>query len=275
MLTAMVSEPGPPIADPLLRPDAGPRDPAGRPLWAPLGNSIRTLVAFAVLLLLGIGVWWLRRPADLTAELGGREWVITAVDGEPATNAAGTASTFVLDGTGEIRGVLACNVASGTWAYDRERSELAVDWTTQTDLICPGDWPRTYLATDGTVELDDGVLRVRGDAVVVDAIAPADRAPADSDQIAGSWVSGSHEIEIGPRGSFRIGACRGTWSRVDDASTVDVRFEELQRDDCELDERWRDEAPIRPVLHDGSLYLRRDRSRFPVDRDIVRLDPRP
>ena len=38
---------------------------------------------------------------------------------------------------------------------------------------------------------------------------------------------------------------------------------------------WLDETPVVPVIDDGVLYLRRDRTIFPLDREIVRLDPVP
>ena len=271
-----VPPPDDPISDPLLRPESAPRDAAGRPVRAPLGNSIRTLLVFVLLVVVGVAVWWWRRPDDLTTRLGGREWVITEVDGEPATNGHGFASTFVLDGTGEIRGVLACNVASGSWTYRSRSDRLDISWETQTTLGCAAGWPQTYLPASGEVGLSGGALSVDGDTTRFRAISLADLQPAGADDIAGTWVSGGSEIEIGLRGLFRIDECRGTWSDdLDDAEapTITVEFDHVVPDSCQLDPRWRDETPIVPVLHDGVLYLRRDRPLFPLDRDIVRLDP--
>lgn len=269
----MGSQPDRQISDPLLRPDGVQRDARGAPVRAPLGNSIRTLLAFALLLLIGVAVWWIRRPDDLSMQLGGREWVITDVDGEPATNRIGTVSTFVLDGTGEIRATLDCNVASGDWRYETQSGRLKIDWETQTMLPCPEDWPETYLPDGGEVSVDGGVLRIESDAVVVRAVSLADRDPAAVDEVAGEWVSGARSVEIGRRGLFQIDACRGSWSLTEDESAMDVAFDELQPDACSLDPEWRDDTLIVPVADQDSVYLWRDRSIYPLDRAIVRLDP--
>lgn len=253
-----------PISDPLLRPD-------GAPVRAPLGNSIRTLLVFALLLVIGVAVWWIRRPADLSAQLGGREWVITEVDGEPATNQTGAVSTFVLDGTGEIRATLDCNIATGAWSYDTRTERLAIEWETQTTLTCPEDWPTTYLPDGGSVSLDGATLRIDSDAVEVRAIALADRDTASFDDVAGTWTSGEHSIEIGRRGLFQVDGCRGEWSPTDDESAMIVRFDDLHHEACSLAPAWMDDTPVVPVVYDDSVFLRRDRPIFPLDRDIVRL----
>ena len=274
-----------PISDPLLRHDRGERDALGRPVRAPFGNSIRTFAVLVVLVIVGVAIWWVRRPDDLVTNLGGREWTITDVDGEPATNDAGTASTFVLDGNGEIRGPVGCNVASGRWAYDERSSELTFDWQTQTQIRCDGGWPRTYLPDGGEVHLDGDVLRITTETGEVRAVALGDRSAAAVDRLAGSWQSGARQVDIGRRGLFQIDSCDGSWVAIDEEppvaepstepSAIDVRFEGLQRDECDLAPMWRDETPIVPVLVDGVLYLRRDRWVFPLDRSIVRLDPAP
>jgi len=240
---------------------------------APFGNSIRTLLAFALLLVVGVGIWWIRRPDDLSMQLGGREWTITEVDGEPATNRIGTASTFVLDGNGEIRATLECNVASGDWRYDEQSSRLVIDWQTQTTLPCPEDWPATYLPDGGDVSVDGGTLRIDSNAIDIRAVSLADREPAVVDEVAGEWVSGEHTIEIGRRGLFQIDACRGSWSLTDDESAMDVSFDDVQPDACTLDRGWRSETPIVPVADGESVYLRRDRTIYPLDRAVFRLDP--
>ncbi len=269
----MGSPPDRQISDPLLRTDGVQRDARGAPVRAPLGNSIRTLLVFALLVVIGVGVWWIRRPDDLSMQLGGREWVITDVDGEPATNRIGTVSTFVLDGTGEIRATLDCNVASGDWRYDTQSGRLVIEWQTQTVLPCPEDWPETYLPDGGSVSVDGGTLRIDSDAVDIRAISLADRDAAGVEDVAGEWSSGERSIEIGRRGLFQIDACRGSWSMTDDESAMDVNFDDVQPDACSLDQEWRDDTPIVPVADDGSVYLGRDRSIYPLDRAIVRLDP--
>lgn len=261
-----------PISDPLLRPEGALRDARGAPVRAPFGNSIRTFLIFALLLVIGAGIWWIRRPDDLSTQLGGREWAITEVDGEPATNRRGTVSTFVLDGTGEIRAALGCNVATGTWNYDTRDRRLAIDWLTQTMLACPDDWPGTYLPDGGDVSVDDATLRIDSDVVEVRAVALAHRDTAQFDDIAGTWSSGEQAVEIGRRGLFQVDACRGSWSPTDDESAMLITFDDVQPDACSLDPMWKDESPVVPVAVDGSVFLRRDRAIFPLDRDIVRLD---
>lgn len=274
-LAAMGPLPERPISDPLLRPERGPRDAQGRPVRAPLGNSIRTLLVFALLVVVGVAVWWLRRPDDSAANIGGREWTITDVNGEPATNTAGLVSTFVLDGTGEIRAPLDCNVATGRWAYDEQRSSLSIEWTTQTLMVCPSEWPQTYLPDSGQVSVDGAVMRIETDAGELRAVSLGDHEPADAESVAGGWMSGDQTIEIGRRGRFEVDECHGSWESIADELSMSVRFEELQRDDCELAPLWRDETPVVPVVDGGVVYLRRERSIFPLDRAIVRLDPSP
>jgi heat shock protein HslJ len=267
-----------PISDPLLRPEGAERDARGRPVRAPLGNSIRTFAVLVLLVAVGVSIWWIRRPDDLLASIGGREWTITDVDGVPATNGIGTASTFVLDGNGEIRAPAGCNVASGQWTYDEQSSELTLDWLTRTQIDCDDAWPRTFLPEGGEVELDGTVMRITTDTGEVRAVSLGDHATADIDRFAGTWQSGGRQIDIGRRGRFQIDSCDGSWAAVDEESSIDessieVRFEGLQRDECGLAPMWRDETPVVPVIDDGVLYLRRDRAVFPLDRAIVRLDP--
>lgn len=272
-LVEMGPTPERPISDPLLRPDRAQRDARGRPVRAPLGNSIRTFVVLVLLVGVGVAIWWIRRPDDLATSIGAREWTITHVDGEPATNDLGTASTFVLDGNGEIRGPIGCNVASGRWTYDERTSELELDWQTQTQINCDDEWPRTYLPDRGEVHLDGAVMRITTDTGEIRAVALADRAAADVDAFAGSWQMGDLPVEIGLRGLFEIEGCDGSWEDVVDEPSIRVSFEGLQRDECNLADVWRDEAPVVPVIDDGVLFLRRDRVAFPIDRSIVRLDP--
>ena len=261
-----------PISDPLLRPETGQRTALGVPVRAPLGNSIRTFLVFVLLVIVGAAVWWVRRPADLSMSIGGREWTITDVDGQPATNEAGLVSTFVLDGNGEIRAPLDCNVATGSWAYDEKQSELSIEWKTQTLMACPDDWPQTYLPDGGEVSVDGAVMRIATDAGEVRAVSLADHPPATVDEVAGSWTSGGQAIEIGPRGRFEVGDCDGAWEGVAEGEAMEVRFDELQRDDCVLAASWSDETPVIPVVDDDVMYLRRDRTIFPLDRAVVRLD---
>jgi len=267
-----------PITDPLLRPDGAPRDARGAPVRAPLGNSMWTLVLFVLLVGVGVGVWSLTRPDDLTVALGGREWVVIDVDGEPAINADGTTSTFVLDGGGEVRGSIGCNVATGAWEYQPDANRLLIDWTTQTDLVCPDDWPTTYLPDAGDVELTGGVLSLRSMDVEMRAIALGDHEPQPGEIAAGDWTSGGdtgHIVEIGRRGLLRIQECEGSWTPGDDEAGMVVNFDEvqIQREGCDLDRLWLEDDPFRVVEFEGSIYLHRDRAIFPLDRAIVRLDP--
>ena len=269
----MGSPPDRQISDPLLRPDGAQRDARGAPVRAPLGNSIRTLLAFALLLVIGVGIWWIRRPDDLSIQLGGREWTITDVDGVPATNRLGTASTFVLDGNGEIRATLDCNVASGAWSYEEQSSRLVIEWQTQTTLACPEDWPVTYLPESGDVSIDGGTLQIDSAAADIRAVSLTDREPAVVDEVAGEWVSGDTTVEIGRRGLFQIDACRGSWSLTEDESAMDVSFDDVQPDACSLDPEWNSETVVVPVADQDSVYLRRDRTIYPLDRAVFRLDP--
>lgn len=270
-----------PISDPLLQPEHGERDARGRPVRAPLGNSIRTFAVLVLLVAIGVAFWWIQRPDDLLTSIGGREWTITHVDGEPATNDIGTVSTFVLDGNGEIRGPVRCNVASGRWTYDERAAELTLDWQTQTQIDCDEGWTRTYLPDGGEVDVDGTVMEITTDTGRVRAVALGERDAASVDDFAGTWRSGDRQIDIGPRGLFQIEGCDGSWSPVEepnpdrstDVPSIEVEFDGLQRDDCDLAPMWRDETPIVPVVDDGVLYLRRDRTIFPLDRAIVRLDP--
>jgi hypothetical protein len=274
-LQTMGVPPHGPIADPLLQPEHGPRDAKGAPIRAPLGNSIRTLLVFALLVAVGVIVWWIRRPDDLSERLGGREWAITEVDGEPATNRVGLVSTFVLDGTGEIRAVRDCNVESGRWEFDRRSSHLGIEWTTQTDLDCGADWPQTYTPGAGHVTFDGMTLRIEADRVDVRAIALGDHEPASPTDFAGTWISGESSVEIGQRGLFDVAGCRGSWSAEEEGDGIIVSFRDVQADDCELAPVWADEQTLVPVIHDHSLYLWRNRTVFPLDHKIVRLDPVP
>ncbi len=262
-----------PISDPLLRPDSGPRDASGAPVRAPLGNSIRTFLVFGVLIALGVGVWWLRRPEQLATSIGGREWVIVDVDGEAATNAAGVASTFVLDGNGEIRAPVGCNVATGSWAYDPGRSQLEISWETQTQALCPSDWPQTHTPDRGVIAVDDAVMQIETDTGGLRAAALADREPMALDEVAGSYVSGDHIVEIGRRGRFDVDGCSGSWTRAADEIGMLVEFDALQRDDCSLATVWRDASVFVPVDVGDVVFLWRAIPVFPLDRSIVRLDP--
>lgn len=272
------------MSDPLLRSEMGPRDLRSQPPRAPLGNSIKTLVAFVVLLAIGLGIWFWRRPADLTTSLGARTWIITAIDGEPVTTPVHTAPTFTLDGVGEIRGMSNCNTATGNWAYVPASGRLEFDWTSQTLVGCDPEWTETYLPESGEVSLGGGVLQIDGDAVDVVAISPADHPTATADDLAGSWTFGEQPVQIGSRGLFELGDCSGSWELTDEVADalergepadprIVVVFDELEQEDCDLPTVWRDDTPFAPVVHDGVLYLRRDRQIFPVDRDVVRLDP--
>lgn len=285
MLGAMAASPDQPIDDPLLQPERAPRDPLGTPVRAPLGNSVKTLAWLIVLVAIGVGVWWLRRPADVSDQIGAREWVITTADGRAAVNARGTVSTFVLEGSGEVRAPIECNTATGDWSYDGRSSRLVLEWTEQTTAICDGEQPTTYQPLDGEVDVGDGTLTLESTDGVIEAISLRDLTAASAVDVAGTWSTGGSVVEIGERGLFRIGACDGRWEPVDSDETAGdavggelamlVEFDpvDLEGDECGLDRMWSDTAPIVPVVHDDVLYLRRDRAIFPLDRSIVRLDP--
>lgn len=263
-----------PISDPLLRPDRAPRDATGNPVRAPLGNSIRTLLLFGLLLAIGVAVWWIRRPDDLTMQLGGREWTIVEVDGEPAVNRLGTVSTFVLDGTGEVRGVIECNTATGSWTYDTPGRRLDLQWEQQTVAGCADDWPTTYLPTSGRVDLDGGELRVESDTVEVRAVALVDLPPMEVHDLHGSWTSGEQLVEIGERGRFDIGACGGAWTGdATEPGVFSVEFDDPESEECGLGPAWLDGAAFVAVEFDDAVFLHRDRAAFPLDRSILRLDP--
>lgn len=264
-----------PIADPLLQPPHGLRGTSGAPMHAPLGNSARTLFVFVLLVAIGAVVWWLRQPDDLTDRVGGREWVITEVDGEQATNRAGLVSTFVLDGTGEIRAVRGCNVVSGRWEYESASSRLSIDWSSATDLACSDDWPETYTPAAGDVGFDGPVLRIESETGDLRAISLRDHEPATVDDLAGTWVSGESTFTIGRRGLFDIDLCRGSWTANEDGPGIVVSFPETHRADCDLAPMWVEELSLVPVLHDEVLYMWRNRTAFPLDHVIVRLDPAP
>lgn len=276
--------PDPTPTDPLLRPVANPRYLRGEPARAPLGNSMRTLLAFVVLLAIGLGVWWWRRPADLTTSLGARTWVVTEIDGQPVTTPIHTAPTFTLDGVGEVLAMSNCNTAIGDWTYEPSSGRLEFDWQSQTTVACAPEWVVSYVPDSGEVDLDSGVLQIDGDAVDLEAISPSDHPAATVDDLAGSWTMGDQPVQIGQRGLFEVGDCSGSWQPTDEVAAaatdgaqpdlrIDVVFDDLEREDCDLPLVWQDDTPFAPVLHDGSLYLRRDRSIFPVDREVVRLDP--
>lgn len=284
-MLAMMSDPTPSSTpDPLLVAEAGPRDVRGRPVRTPLGNSGRTLIAFVVVLAVGLAVWWWRRPSDLTTSLGARTWILVEIDGEPVTTPDGTAPTFTLDGTGEVRAMLDCNTVIGDWVYASSSQRIEFTWATQTLTGCDESWTETYLPDSGEVDLDSGVLRIDGDAVDVVAVSPADHDDIEVDEIDGTWWFAGQEVLIGQRGLVELGTCRGSWNVVDDGGAdpdesgddelrIDIVFDELQRDDCDLADVWLDETSIAPLMHDGSLFLRRDRTVFPVDRQVIRLDP--
>jgi hypothetical protein len=128
------------------------------------------------------------------------------------------------------------------------------------------------------VELDGAVMRIITDSGELRAVSLNDHTIADVDGFAGVWESGGRQIDIGRRGRFQVGECDGSWTAVDEESTIgarsiDIRFEGLQSDECGLHPMWRDETPVAPVIDAGVLYLRRARAIFPLDRAIVRLDP--
>lgn len=264
----MASPPERPLADPLLEPDAGPLDASGAPVRAPIGNSIKTLLLLGALVIVGVAVWWVGRPDDLTDRIGGREWVIVDIDGEPAVNDAGTVSTFVLDGNREVRGMVGCNTATGEWDFVTAEQELAIEWRNQTLVGCADDHPETFTVFGGRVDLRGEVMRVDHDDGSVRAVSLADRAVATADELAGEWISGTTTIELGPRGLARVGECPGTWM----ASGGGISFRWEDADSCDLAPIWADGGVVVPVRFEDSLYLRRDAAPFPLDRDVHRLD---
>jgi hypothetical protein len=265
----MALPPGRPLADPLLEPDAGPRDASGAPVRAPIGNSIRTLLLFGALLIVGVVVWWFSRPDDLTERIGGREWAIVDIDGEPAVNVSGTVSTFVLDGTHEVRGVLDCNTRTGRWAFDTSSQRLDVDWDTVTSVGC-ADWPNTYSVASGTVRFDGGTMSLDTGGGEIRSIALGDMEIASADELAGQWTSGSTSVELGSRGLVRVDGCTGSWMAV--GTGISVGFEESVLRGCELAPIWTGESIIVPIRFEDSLYLHHALSPFPLDRAVYRLD---
>lgn len=254
-------------ADPLLTPDANPRDATGEPVRAPVGNSARTLILAGLLVAAGIAIWWWRRPSDAVERLGGREWIIVDVDGRPATNAAGLASTFVLDGTHEVRAPKDCNTATGRWSI--ASSELSIEWDTVSDVACP-DWPATFEPISGRLHLGDGVLAIDGADSSIRAIAPADFPAASADDLSGTWSTGGSAVRFGTRGLLVVGQCTGSWSQ-DDAS-ITLAFDDAERERCELASIWASAGPIVATRFERMLFLRRDVASFPLDREVVRLD---
>jgi hypothetical protein len=269
----MALPPGRPVTDPLLVPEIGLREPM--PARAPVGNSIRTLLLIGVLALVGIAVWWARRPSDLTQRIGGREWVIVDVDGEPAVNELGTASSFVLDGVGEIRMEAGCNTATGRWSFDVSAQRLLVEGLRTTAMSCPDDVPATYAVGNGRVGLDGSVMTVATDDGEVRAISHGDLQVAASDEIAGRWTSGSSTVEIGPRGLLRVDDCTGSWVATGAGITALFDEQELSRDGCDPAPIWTSGVVLLPVRFEDSVFLSRDGNSFPLDRMIHRLDAAP
>ena len=92
----------------------------------------RPVLVTLLVLAVGLAVWWWRRPSDLTTSLGARTWILAEIDGEPVTTPDGTAPTFTLDGTGEVRAMLDCNTAIGDWVYASSSQRIEFTWATQT-----------------------------------------------------------------------------------------------------------------------------------------------
>jgi hypothetical protein len=259
------------LADPLLAPDVGSRDVSGAPVRAPIGNSIKTLLLLGVLVIVGVLIWWVRRPDDLTGLIGGREWVIVDVDGEPATSVTGTASTFVLDGTHEIRGTRGCNTAIGEWMFDTSSQRLDIEWTGGTTIGCP-DAPVTYAIDGGDLTLSDAVMTVEAAEATVRSISLADRPVVTADELAGAWSGGGSTVEFGRRGLLRVDDCIGEWNATGEGISVQFDGSDVALASCGLAPIWTTGDVIMPVRFEDTLYLHRAAVAYPLDREVYRLD---
>jgi hypothetical protein len=260
----------PRVADPLLEPAHQPLVRRHSSARAPIGNSIKTLLLLGALAVVGVAFWWFLRPDNVASRVGAREWIIVEVDGEPAVNSTGLASTFVLDGNGEARGADGCNTAVGTWSVGSSDT-LDLDWQRSSLAAC-ADFPTTYRPVSGEIDVGDATMTITHDLGSVEAISPDDMEVAPAEDLAGRWRGGDSVIEIGQRGLLRIDSCSGQWSAVDGGIVAQFERTELTRADCELDPVWSDGAVLLPVRHGDALYLRRALPTFPIDRKVIRLD---
>lgn len=270
----MALQPERPRTDPLLGTVAGPSDDDVSSSRAPVGNSILTLMLVGGLAVVGIAIWWLQRPNDLTDEIGAREWTVIAVDGEPVATEDGRSSTFVLDGTFEVRAMERCGTAVGSWQFDTNGQQLDIDWDSRPADDCPSE-PSTDSGLDagldtGRVSVDGDVLRVESADTEVRAVSIDDLDVADADEIAGRWSSGSSVIEFGQRGLLRVDDCTGSWIAA--GRGIDVRFDAASTGDCDLAPIWTSGAILLPARFEDSLFVSRDVPSFPLDRHVHRLD---
>ncbi len=270
----MALPPGRPLADPLLEPDAGPRDASGEVVRAPLGNSIRTLVAFLALAALGVGVWWLQRPSDLTEQLAGTEWVVVEVDGEPLINDDGQVPAFALGRREMIRAGGPCGPSTGSWTFDTDDQRLEIEWP---DGAVQGGCANEHAAwtiaapTSGRAELRGDTLLVRG-APIVRAFEVSGRDRASVADVAGRWQVGDLRLEIGERGLFRLGECMGRWEDVGNG----VRWAfESPATGCDRGDFWAGGDTFVPYRFETSLYLWRVPPGSAFDPFVVRLEPVP
>lgn len=259
--------------DPLI--DVTPPSLAAPPARTTVGNSARTLLLLGALAAIGVAIWWIARPSDLVDRIGAREWVVVEVDGEPAISESGMASTFVLDGSSEVRAEQACHTATGTWRFEESSQRLDIAWERLPDAPCPDPWPTWYRVGSGRAEVDSSVLRVEQDGVVVRSVDLDGLDPPTSDELSGRWNGGGTTVEIGPRGLLRVDECTGSWELVDDRLALHFDDAELARPACELRSPWADDAELLATRFDDSLFVRRDLPTFPLDRLVLRLDRLP
>lgn len=267
----MALPPGRPLADPLLEPDAGPRDASGEVVRAPVGNSGRTLAVFLLLALVGVAVWWMRRPSDLTDRLAGTEWIVVEAGGAPHVNADGQVSAFALGHRSMLRTGGPCGVAAGSWSFDVSEQSLEIGWEAGAPEGCAnenGEWT-VAVPSDGGVDLDGDELRL-GEPGRLRAFLVTDRPAAEADDLAGRWGAGGHLIEIGPRGLFRVGDCMGAW---DDVPTG-IRWSfESTAPGCDLGPVWGGGDTFVPLRFEDSLYLWRVAPGSAFDPFVLRLEP--
>lgn len=268
----MASPPERRLADPLLEHPPEEFDDAPAASRAPVGNSILTLVLAGILVVVGIAIWWLQRPSDLTERLEGREWIIVEADGQPATSDVGTTSRFELAANGEVNTAASCNTRTGEWEFDEPSQELHIDWVGETEIACPDDTPQTYAIGAGPVDIDGDLLRVETDVGTISAFSPTDREVAQADDLAGRWRFGESVVDFGPRGLLRVDECTGSWMPSGDGIGVSFDDAETERVGCLLPPTWTGGEVLLPYRFDDSLYLYEHDPFGSLDGPVYRLD---